>query len=164
MNPRRASAVGTTEKEDNRASAGDGEAGSRGKERGAEGGIQDGGAGGDLLKNGVVKHSTHIVSRLFTLRAYLRSVAPARAPRRALVGFFQPFPGGIFQAGTSIFNFREIFRPPGPPPCAATLCQRSRNCTARMRGGSGNAKRFAFVRARRRPAPREPSPRCFLRS
>lgn len=25
------------------------------------------GAGGDLVKNGVVKHSTHIVSRLFTL-------------------------------------------------------------------------------------------------
>lgn len=28
------------------------------------------GAGGDLVKNGVVKHSTHIVSRLFTLRVY----------------------------------------------------------------------------------------------
>lgn len=79
---------------------------------------EDAGAGGDLLKNGVVKHSTHIVSRLFT--PFAHTFPP---PVHIFIGFFQPFLPGIFYPEMSIFNFREIFipRPPPPAPVEASV-------------------------------------------
>ena len=67
---------------------------------------KDAGAGGDLLKNGVVKHSTHIVSRL---RAYL-STSGTHIHR-----LLSTLSAGIFYPEMSIFNFREIFIPPPSP-------------------------------------------------